>query len=76
MSHRPLIEDVALIATDFDGTLLGVDRKISERTRTILARLAASWITTSSTSRYLALCSRGFICPTMPPNCDAGGWER
>ena len=39
MSHRPLIEDVALIATDFDGTLLGVGRKISERTRAILARL-------------------------------------
>ena len=39
MSHRPLIKDVALIATDFDGTLLGVGRKISDRTRAILARL-------------------------------------
>jgi len=37
--NRPDIQDVALIATDFDGTLLGEGRQVSQRTQAILARL-------------------------------------
>ncbi|HAF68896.1 MAG TPA: haloacid dehalogenase [Acidimicrobiaceae bacterium] len=39
VKQRPNIEDFALVATDFDGTLLGENRKVSQRTRAILARL-------------------------------------
>jgi len=37
--HRPDIEDLALVATDFDGTLLGESREVSPRTRAVLAQL-------------------------------------
>ncbi len=39
---RPHAEQLALVATDFDGTLLGHDREISGRTRETLERLAES----------------------------------
>ena len=39
MSSRPSIQQVALVATDFDGTLLGADREISQRTKEVLRRL-------------------------------------
>lgn len=39
MKHRPNVEDLALVATDFDGTLLGKNREVSQRTQDVLARL-------------------------------------
>ena len=39
MKQRPNIEDLALVATDFDGTLLGGNREVSKRTQAVLARL-------------------------------------
>ena len=39
VSSRPSIQQVALVATDFDGTLLGADREISQRTKEVLRRL-------------------------------------
>ena len=36
---RPLLQNVALVATDFDGTLLGVNREISDATSEVLRRL-------------------------------------
>ena len=39
MSPRPDPKSIVMIASDFDGTLLGNDREVSERTRTALSRL-------------------------------------
>ena len=39
MTSRPQIQQVALVATDFDGTLLGSDREISDVTKQVLYRL-------------------------------------
>ena len=39
VTNRPAIEDVTLIVSDFDGTLLGSGREISRRTRIVLRRL-------------------------------------
>ena len=36
---RPSIQQVALVATDFDGTLLGAEREISQPTKEVLGRL-------------------------------------
>ena len=39
MTSRPQIQQVALVATDFDGTLLGADREISDVTKQVLYSL-------------------------------------
>tara|TARA_B100002049_G_scaffold237146_1_gene226402 strand:- start:16120 stop:16929 length:810 start_codon:yes stop_codon:yes gene_type:complete len=39
VTSRPQIQQVALVATDFDGTLLGSDREISDVTKQVLYRL-------------------------------------
>ncbi|HIL04587.1 MAG TPA: HAD family phosphatase [Acidimicrobiia bacterium] len=39
VSIRPSIRQVALVATDFDGTLLGAEREISQPTKEVLRRL-------------------------------------
>lgn len=40
MTNRPSLDELAIVATDFDGTLLGADREVSDATRTTLSRLA------------------------------------
>ncbi len=37
---RPHLDELALVATDYDGTLLGEGRQVSDRTRDVLRRLA------------------------------------
>jgi len=44
VSQRPDLATLRLVATDFDGTLLGHDREISARTRATLEELAASHV--------------------------------
>lgn len=39
---RPTLDELALIATDYDGTLLGPDRQISDATASALRRVADS----------------------------------